>query len=121
MNTIRVKATIDGGEISAADWTNAKSLADSIKSACQSYGKDDKDFKFTVALVGEKNTSTDNDGTITKTEGVSVNGKINFDNDTWTKIQSLENSIQTACAAVCTIKGSSAYEIKTYVDKNVIK
>lgn len=118
MNTIRVKATIDGGAISTADWANAKSLADSIKSACGTYGKD---YKFTVALVGEKNTTTDKDGTITITEGVSVNGKINFENDTWTKIQNLENSIQGACAAVCTIKGSSAYDIKTYVDKEVIK
>ena len=108
MNTIRLKATIDGGGISTTDWTNATSLADSIRSACGSYGKD---YKFTVALVGEKNTST---------EGVFVNGKINFENGTWKKIQALEDSIQGACEKVCTIKGSSAYDVKTYVDNEVI-
>ena len=109
MNTIRAKSRITDEPITDATWANATSLAESIKSACASFGKD---YEFTVALVGEKNTSTEKDGTITIKQGLAVNSKIKFETHTWKKMQALEDSIQSACAAV-----SSDYTVKTYTNK----
>lgn len=110
MNTIKAKATITDVPITETTWGNATALAASIKSACESFGKD---YRFTVEFVGEKKTSTETDGTISINQGLKVNSQIKFESGTWKKMQTLEDAIQTACAAV-----SSDYTVKTYTYKS---
>lgn len=114
-NTIKAKAVINSGTISTADWTNAKNLADSIKSACASYSNNSqkgKNYQFTVALIGERKIIDGN-----TTDILEVKSKIKFEDGAWDNIQDLEENIRDAVKD----NSSSEYEIKSYVDKKYAK
>ena len=87
-------------------WAKATSLANSIQTACVNLGKE---FKFVVALVGEKKTPADGTSAVTS---YSVNAKIGFDTDDFTAVQSLEDSIHSACESAK--KSGTEIKFKTY-------
>lgn len=97
-NTIKAKVS--------ATWANATSLATKIQTACANSGKE---FKFVVALVGEKKIPAGGTSAVTS---YSVNAKVGFDTSDFTSIQSLEETIHTACENAK--KSGTEIKFKTY-------
>ena len=89
-----------------ATWSNATSLATKIQTACVNSGNE---FKFVVALVGEKKIPA---GETTPVTSYFVNAKVGFDTSNFSSVQSLEDSIHTACENVK--KSGTEIKFKTY-------
>lgn len=89
-----------------ATWSNATSLATKIQTACVNSGNE---FKFTVALIGEKKIPAGGTSAVTS---YTVNAKIGFDAEEFTSVQSPEDSIHSACVA--NKKSGEEFTFKTY-------
>lgn len=116
MNVIRVQAVINKQFLSNTTWGKATGLADSIKEACaDNYNKD---FDFRVTLQGIQKTQLV-DNVSTAERQTLVDAEIKFEAGTWSDMQTLEKSINTACGKYCSIAGNSNYKIQSYIGQEV--
>ena len=98
-NTIKAKVPVE-------KWSKATTLANSIQTACAG---SENEFKFTVALIGEKKIPAGGTSAVTS---YFVNAKIGYESGGFSSVQSLEDAIYSACDA--NKKTGEEFTFKTY-------